>query len=339
MGRRRFVRRRPSYPLLHFEHHRSRGSPTSKRHSAPRRPYSFPAKIAALSWARYQKLGGTPESGQVFLPCELIEANGTKLQQIVLRHAERWCCQQAFRDGCASTTISSIRWSIASCRGSPSPTRQALFAELGYYDDMMVAAEPFHLFVIEAPEAIARQLSAELPLGQAGLQVVWTQDLTPFRVSKVRVLNGAHTSSALAAFGAGLNTVLEMTQDATLSRYLEQLMFDGIVPFVPLPSAERDLYARTILERFANPHIRHELISISLNSVSKWQVRVLPTVHDYARQHGKAPRLLLFSLAALLHFYTGKMASFGRIPRRAKRRELPHPRHRRSHCGHGRGLR
>ena len=195
--------------------------------------------------------------------------------------------------------------------GFPVADAQALFAELGYHDDMMVAAEPFHLFAIEAPEAIARQLSAELPLEQAGLQVVWTQDLTPFRVSKVRVLNGAHTSSALAAFGAGLNTVLEMTQDATLSRYLEQLMFDEIVPFVPLPSAERDLYARTILERFANPHIRHELISISLNSVSKWQVRVLPTVHDYARRHGKAPPLLSFSLAALLHFYTGKMAISG----------------------------
>ena len=127
----------------------------------------------------------------------------------------------------------------------------------------------------------------------------------------MRVLNGAHTSSALAAFGAGLNTVLEMTQDATISALPRALMFDGIVPFVPLPSAERDRYARTILERFANPHIRHELISISLNSVSKWQVRVLPTVHDYARQHGKAPRLLAFSLAALLHFYTGKMASSG----------------------------
>ena len=102
-----------------------------------------------------------------------------------------------------------------------------------------------------------------------------------------------------------------MTDDPVVSKYLNTVMFDEIVPFVPLPDAERRAYAATIMERFANPHIRHELISIALNSVSKWQVRVLPTVKDYVAKHGKAPAGLSFSLAALLHFYHGKFDANG----------------------------
>ena len=141
--------------------------------------------------------------------------------------------------------------------------------------------------------------------------MVWTDDLQPYRTRKVRILNGAHTASSLASFSAGLDTVREMTEDAVVSKYLNKVMFDEIVPFVPLPDAERKAYAETIMERFANPHIRHELISIALNSVSKWQVRVLPTVKDFAAKHGKAPAGLSFSLAALLNFYHGAFAANG----------------------------
>ena len=141
--------------------------------------------------------------------------------------------------------------------------------------------------------------------------MVWTSDLQPYRTRKVRILNGAHTASSLAAFSAGLDTVKAMTEDPVVAKYLNKVMFDEIVPFVPLPDAERQAYAETIMERFANPHIRHELISIALNSVSKWQVRVLPTVKDYIAQHGKAPAGLSFSLAALLNFYHGEFTDGG----------------------------
>lgn len=270
-------------------------------------PQSFPAKIAALLWARFQKLGKGAEAGLVFLPCELIEANGSKLRSIVLQHAAAWSLPPAFvqwveeHNHFLNTLVDRI------VPGYPASEAEGLFADLGYEDTLLVAAEPFHLWVIEGP----RHLAEGLPLHKAGLDVIWTDDLQPYRTRKVRILNGAHTASALAAYSAGLDTVQSMIDDAVISKYLNVLMFEEIVPFVPLPDAERKQYAATIMERFANPYIRHELISIALNSVSKWQVRVLPTIKDYAREHGHAPKLLSFSLAALLNFYHGSWDAAG----------------------------
>jgi tagaturonate reductase len=186
--------------------------------------------------------------------------------------------------------------------GYPAGEADALRAEWGYDDQLIVAAEPFHLLVIQGPP----ELAEELPFQAAGLNVVWTDDLHPYRTRKVRILNGAHTATSLAAFCAGLDTVQEMTLDPVVSAYLRQVMFKEIVPFVPLPEAERQSYAVTTMERFGNPFIRHELISIALNSVSKWKVRVLPTVKDYAARHETVPACLAFSLAALLWFYRGR---------------------------------
>lgn len=270
-------------------------------------PQSFPAKVAALLWARFQKLGGSAATGLVFLPCELIEANGTNLRRIVLQHAKAWALPEAFaawveqHNHFLNTLVDRI------VPGYPANEADKLFVDLGVEDPLMVAAEPFHLWVIEGPQAIAD----EFPLHKAGLDVVWTHDLQPYRTRKVRILNGAHTASALASYSAGLDTVQAMIDDPVVSKYLRTLMFDEIVPCVPLPDAERKAYANTIMERFANPYIRHELISIALNSVSKWQVRVLPTVKDFAKAQGKAPKLLSFSLAALLNFYSGSYTDKG----------------------------
>jgi tagaturonate reductase len=282
-------------------------------------PNSFPAKVTALLWERFQKLGDGVAAGLVFLPCELIEANGTKLRTYVLQHASAWGLPSAFlqwverHNHFLNTLVDRI------VPGYPANEAEALFADLGYEDTLLVAAEPFHLWVIEGPQ----HLADSLPLHKAGLDVVWTNDLQPYRTRKVRILNGAHTASALAAFSAGLDTVQSMIQDDVISRYLNRLMFDEIVPFVPLPDAERKQYAATIMERFANPYIRHELISIALNSVSKWQVRVLPTVKDYAREHGNAPKLLSFSLAALLNFYHGDRDAAGEY--NGQREGVPYP--------------
>ncbi|PWC37750.1 tagaturonate reductase [Azospirillum sp. TSO35-2] len=265
---------------------------------------SFPAKVAALLYARYQALGGTAGSGLVFLPCELIEANGTNLKRIVLAHAKRWGLEAGFaawverHNHFLNTLVDRI------VPGYPKDEAAALSAKWGYEDKLAVAAEPFHVWVIEGPA----ELAEELPLHKAGLNVVWTDDLQPYRTRKVRILNGAHTASALAAYCAGLDTVKAMMDDATVAAYLNRVMFEEIVPYVPLPEAERQDYARTIMERFGNPYIRHELISITLNSVSKWQVRVLPSLKDAVARNGEAPAGLSFSLAALLRFYRGTAA-------------------------------
>lgn len=270
-------------------------------------PTSFPAKVTSLLFARFKALGGTAASGLVFLPCELIEANGSKLRKFVLQYAAEWELPADFVAWVEKHNVFCNTLVDRIVPGYPAAEADALFDRLGYSDPLLVAAEPFLLWVIEGPAEIAD----ELPLHKAGLDVVWTNDLQPYRTRKVRILNGAHTASSLGAYCAGLDTVKEMTEDAVVSKYLNKVMFDEIVPFVPLPDAERRAYAETIMERFANPHIRHELISIALNSVSKWQVRVLPTVKDYAAKHGRAPAGLSFSLAALLNFYHGKFVDGG----------------------------
>ncbi len=276
-------------------------------HTPDQWPRGFPAQVTALLWERFTTLGGRSETGLVFLPTELIEANGTTLRDIVLRHAADWELPQNFRDWVTrhnhflNTLVDRI------VPGYPATEAETLFAQFGYADSLLVAAEPFHLWVIEGPESMAN----EFPLHKAGLNVIWTADLKPYRASKVRILNGAHTASVLAAFGGGLDTVGEMMNDPLLGNFLRRVVFDEIVPFVPLPDAERRAYAESVLERFANPYIRHELLSIALNSVSKWKVRVLPSVLDYARAHGKAPAGLAFSLAALLWFYRGQFDAAG----------------------------
>lgn len=270
-------------------------------------PANFPAKVTALLLARFKAFAGSPESGLVFLPAELIEANGTKLKNYVLQFAEAWKLSAEFIAWVKAHNVFCNTLVDRIVPGFPAAEAEALYADFGYRDPLTVAAEPFLLWVIEGPAEIAD----ELPLHKAGLDVVWTADLQPYRTRKVRILNGAHTASSLAAYCAGLDTVREMTEDPVVSQFLKKVMFEEIVPFVPLPDAERKAYAETIMERFANPHIRHELISIALNSVSKWQVRVLPTIKDYAAKHGKAPAGLAFSLAALLTFYKGQFAANG----------------------------
>lgn len=270
-------------------------------------PASFPAKVASLLWARFQKLGGGKASGLVFLPCELIEANGTKLRSIVLQHAAAWGLPADFTAWVENDNYFCNTLVDRIVPGYPAGEAARLCEELGYEDKLIVTAEPFLLWVIEGPAHLAE----EIPLHKAGLDVVWTDDMQPYRTRKVRILNGAHTASSLASYCAGLDTVQQMTEDAVVSKYLKQVMFEEIVPFVPLPDAERRAYADTIMERFANPHIRHELISITLNSVSKWKVRVLPTVKDFVAANGKAPAGLAFSLAALLNFYHGQFDAAG----------------------------
>ncbi len=277
-------------------------------------PDSFPAKVAALLKARFDGLGGSTAPGLIVLPCELIEGNGATLRRIVLAHAERW----RFDAAC-------VAWIANACRfydtlvdrivpGFPRDEAEGLFAEWGYRDPLAIVAEPFHIWVIEAPADVAEAL----PLGNAGVNVVWTDNILPYRERKVRLLNGTHTSSALAAFLAGLDTVGEMVADPQFSRALNRIVYEEIAPYVPLPEAERLGYARSVLERFANPFIRHELISIAFNSVSKWRVRLLPTIRETLADGKTAPPLLSFSLAALLKFYRGRKEGEGFAGRRAK---------------------
>lgn len=270
-------------------------------------PESFPAKVATLLFARYEAVRGHPERGLVFLPCELIERNGSHLRECVLKHAAEWNLSPAFIEWVRTANVFLNTLVDRIVPGCPKAELPALAAKLGYEDKLLVASEQFHLWVIEGP----KEYEAELPFAEAGLNVVWTEDMKPYRNRKVRVLNGAHTGTVLAAYAAGVNTVREMMEDPLLGALVRRLVFEEILPHVKQDEAERLAYAEAVLERFRNPFVHHELLSIALNSVSKWKVRVLPSLLDSVEANGEPSPLLAFSLAALVWFYRGERLSDG----------------------------
>ncbi len=264
-------------------------------------PASFPAKVTAFLYRRFGRFRGDPAKGIVFLPCELIDRNGAQLRACVLRHAAAWNLGPEFTGWVSehnrflNTLVDRI------VPGYPHEEATALAEQLGYEDRLLAAGEIFHIWVIEGDAQVAK----ELPLTQAGLNVVWTSDLQPFRTRKVRILNGAHTMMALAAFLAGLDTVRECVEDPVLGPYVRRGVFDEILPLLTLPAQDTRAFADDVMERLANPFIKHNLISIALNSVSKYRVRVLPSLLEYRTAYGRVPPALTFSLAALLAFYRG----------------------------------
>ena len=252
-------------------------------------PVSFPAKVCALLYKRFTL--GLP--GFVFLPCELIDQNGSKLQQILQQYAADWQLGEAFETWIREENVFCNTLVDRINTGFPK-------GEVLEYDDPMLnTSEFFHLWVIEGPaEALA-----DLPFAAAGLNVILCDSIEMYRTRKVRILNGAHTSLVPYALLSGRDTVRSCIEDPTMLAHLKACVFDEIIPTLDLPREELLAYANSVLERFANPYINHYLQSIALNSVSKFKVRVLPSILEYIRRFDAMPKTLLFSFAQLIQFY------------------------------------
>ncbi len=278
-------------------------------------PVSFPAKLAIYLYHRYCHFEGDPGAGLVILPCELIDRNGDNLKAIVLRLAEEWQWPQAFsvwlkeHNYFLNTLVDRV------VTGYPRDEAAALTERLGYEDKLLNAGELFHLWVIEGPSHLAKRL----PFAEAGLNVVWTEDMAPYRTRKVRILNGGHTSSVPAAFLYGLDTVGEMMDHEVMGAFVRQAIYDEIVPSIKLDKALMTDFADSVVERFQNPYIKHYLLSILLNSSSKFKTRVLPSILEYQEQFGTLPDKLVFSLAALISVYKdGRIEGSGMQAKRSK---------------------
>src|SRR5690606_30973708 len=230
-------------------------------------PKSFPGKLTALLHKRFE-LG---KKGFTIIPCELIDRNGEKLKEIVLQYANDWQLGDAFIQWLERENTFCCSLVDRIVPGYPRDKAQALAEELGYQDHLMVTAEPFLFWVIEGPAS----LSERLPLAKAGLNVVVTDDMTPYRERKVHLLNGPHTAMVPLALLAGLETVEDVMNDAAYSVFVKRLIEDELIPMLDLPKEELQSYAEAVQERFKNPFIRHELTSISLNSISKFKTRLL----------------------------------------------------------------
>ncbi|MBN8575393.1 MAG: tagaturonate reductase [Cytophagales bacterium] len=262
---------------------------------------SFPGKVTQLLWHRYNFFNGAPDKGLYFLPCELIEKNGDTLRATVIRYIDLWQLPDAFKAWVCSQNIFYNTLVDRIVPGFPKDTINEVQQEIGYSDNLVVTAEPFHLWVIEAPEAVREFFPAD----KAGLQVKFVPDLTPYRTRKVRILNGAHTALVPVAYLHGLRTVKDSVDDTDTGKFIREAIFNEILPTLELPADELTQFAHDVLERFQNPFIRHELASIALNSISKFRVRILPSLLAYQQQKG-LPKRLIRSLASLILFYKGE---------------------------------
>lgn len=285
---------------------------------ADKTPNTFPAKLTALLYQRYKKFNGAADKGLIVVPCELIDKNGATLREYVLKYAADWGLEPAFSDWLkqANFFVNTLVDRIVA--GYPRNEIKTILARLGYEDNLVNCGEIFHFFVIEGP----KQLAEELPFDKIGLQVVWTDNQTPYRTRKVRFLNGAHTSSVLAAFHGGMDMVDEMMEDKVFGRFVETAIEDEVFHTVDLPEKEKKFFADSIIERFRNPFAGHQLLSISLNSTSKWKVRVLPSLLDYVKIKGQLPKALTFSMASLICFYQAEKEGSAYV---GKCRSNPYP--------------
>ena len=267
---------------------------------------SFPAKVTAFLYERFKAFNGDASKGFVFLPCELIDNNGTELHKIVLRYAEEWALSAEFINWIETANYFTNTLVDRIVTGYLKAEEEEIWQQIGYRDDLFTIGEVFHFWAIEYPNKPgAEKLSEELPFSKIGLNVEWTNDVVPYKARKVRILNGAHTASVLAAFLAGKQTVGEMMEDAKFEKYLRELLFDEVIPTITkyLPLDDLTAFANSVFDRFKNPYVKHYLLSIALNSVSKYKARVLPSIMDYYEQKKELPKNLTFSMAALIAFF------------------------------------
>ena len=262
-------------------------------------PRSFPGKLTRLLHHRYKTFNGDPSKVLHIMPSELIEQNGTKLKKIILELSKIWKLEDHFiswinQNHFYNTLVDRI------VPGFPKKDLDFYKKELFFDDQLIVTCEPFFLWVIEGnPE-----LLKIFPLDQLKeIDVKVVPDLGIFRTRKVRILNGSHTTMVPVGLLHGTKTVSDILKNDFLKTFLSQTLFDEIIPSVDLDKQQLNDYAHSVLERFSNPFIIHKLESISLNSISKFKVRVLPSLISYFRKQGKVPKNLTFSMAALIYFY------------------------------------
>lgn len=271
--------------------------PSCQFHDRP--ASSYPGKLTQFLYRRFKKFGTVKGKGFIILACELIDDNGKVLKDCVINYAKQWNLEEEFIDWIENENVFCSTLVDRIVTGYPRNEAESINQANGYEDKVLNTGEVFGFWVIEGPE----WLKDELPFAKAGLPVLITDNHKPYKQRKVRILNGAHTSMVLGAYLAGQDIVRDCMADEVICGFMNKAIYDEIIPTLTLPKNELESFAHSVTERFKNPFIDHALLSISLNSTSKWKARVLPTVKDYFKNTGKLPKCLTVSFALYVAFY------------------------------------
>ena len=257
---------------------------------------SFPAKLTQFLYRRYtNKLPGF-----IILSCELIDHNGDELKRCVHEYVKQWNLGDEFDAWVDAENLFCSTLVDRIVPGYPRNEAEQIWEELGYEDNNLDTGEIFGAWVIEGPQSI----KDEFPFEKAGLPILVVDDVTPYKQRKVRILNGAHTSFVLGAYLAGQDIVRDCMKDEVIKGFMNKTLYDEVIPTLDLPKEDLLQFASAVSERFANPYIDHQLLSISLNSTSKWKARCMPSLLEYAKRNdGALAPCLTFSFAAYMDFY------------------------------------
>ncbi|MBO8451285.1 MAG: tagaturonate reductase [Bacteroidetes bacterium] len=264
---------------------------------------SYPGKLTQLLYHRYEYFKGDRSKGFIILPCELIFLNGKELKKCIHQYIDLWQLGDGFREwfdtacGVYCTLVDRI------VPGYPKDNIDEIHKRIGYNDRIVVKAEIFHLWVIEAPAEIAE----EFPADKAGLNVLFVPSEAPYHARKVTLLNGPHTVLSPVGYLSGLDTVKECVEDPEIGRFVHKVMFDELLETLDLPKAELEKFAYAVIERFVNPYVKHFVTSIMLNSFPKFKTRDLPGLKIYLERKGVLPQGLVLGLAGIITYYKGGM--------------------------------
>lgn len=263
-------------------------------------PVSFPGKLTRVLYERF-KAG---LNGLVILSCELIDNNGKELQKCVNQHIEDWGLGADFAKWINEENIfcNTLVDRIVPGRVRDPKEAAAMEEANGYHDELIDVGECFGVWIIEGPES----LNDRLPFEKAGLHdfVQVVPDVTPYKKRKVRILNGAHTGFVPGAYLAGQEIVRDCMHNETIKGFMNKMLYEEVIPTLPLDKQDLLNFAASVADRFNNPFVDHALMSISLNSTSKWAARNMPSFKEYINIKGELPACLTMSLAAYIAFYT-----------------------------------
>lgn len=275
-------------------------------------PVSFPAKLLAILYKRFLHFNGDVNKGLVILPTELISDNGTTLKAIIIKLAIIHQLSQDFINwlNVANDFCNTLVDRIVPGKLPPEEQIQSE-KELGYLDNLAVMAEPFKLWAIESSN---KRVSQVLSFAKTDEGVVITSNIWKFKELKLRLLNGSHTFSCGLAILCGFRTVRDAMQNKTFLQYVRLLMEDEIVPTIignEIGQDEALTFAQDVFDRFRNPFLNHEWLSISFNFTSKMQMRNAALLKGFAERRKSVPQYMALGVAAYLRFMKCEMNKDG----------------------------